>query len=224
MPNYRYLIIGGGMTADSAVRGIRGADDGGTIGLISAEPHAPYDRPPLTKGLWKGKSPESVWRTAASQESALHLGRRVEEIDRWKKTVVDDEGTTYRYDKLLLATGGTPRRLASDGGAVLYFRTLDDYRHLHLLSQKKRRFAVIGGGFIGSEIAAALALNGRDVVMIFPEDGIGARMFTPDLSHFLNDYYHEKSVEIHAGAEVVAVERRDDKCYVRTRSRRGLGH
>jgi 3-phenylpropionate/trans-cinnamate dioxygenase ferredoxin reductase component len=220
MPNYRYLIIGGGMTADSAVRAIRNADSDGTIGLISAEPHAPYDRPPLTKALWKGKSPETIWRTAAAQESALHLGRRVKEIDRWKKTVIDDEETTYRYEKLLLATGGTPRRLASDGGAVLYFRTLDDYRHLHLLSQKKRRFAVIGGGFIGSEIAAALAMNGREVVMIFPEDGIGGRMFTADLTHFLNDYYHEKGVKVHANAEVVSVEHRDDKCHVKTRCRR----
>ncbi len=218
MPNYRYLIIGGGMAADAGVRGIRDADGEGTIGLVSAEPHAPYDRPPLTKGLWKGKSPESIWRTAAAQESALHLGCRVVEIDRWKKSVRDNQGTIYRYEKLLLATGGTPRRLPSDCDAILYFRTLDDYRHLRLLAQKKRRIAVIGGGFIGSEIAAALALNGKEVVMIFPEEGIGGRMFTGDLARFLNNYYRQKGVEVRSGEEVAAVEHREEKYYLKIRN------
>jgi 3-phenylpropionate/trans-cinnamate dioxygenase ferredoxin reductase component len=219
MPNYRYLIVGGGMTADAAVRGIREVDGEGTIGLVSAEPHAPYDRPPLTKSLWKGKSPESIWRTAAAQESALHLGCRVVEIDPWKKCVRDHHGLTYRYQKLLLATGGTPRRLPADCDSILYFRTLDDYRHLRLLAEKKRRFAVVGGGFIGSEIAAALAQNGKQVVMIFPEDGIGGRMFSADLAGFLNDYYREKGVEVRGGAEVVAVEKRAEQFLLKTRNR-----
>ena len=75
MPKYKYLIVGGGMTADAAVQGIREIDSTGTIGLISMENDPPYDRPPLTKGLWKDKSLDSIWRSAAKQNAQLHLGR-----------------------------------------------------------------------------------------------------------------------------------------------------
>ena len=75
MPNYMYLIVGGGMTADAAVHGIREVDRDGSIGLLSAEAHPPYDRPPLSKKLWKGKPLESIWRQTESQGVTLHLGR-----------------------------------------------------------------------------------------------------------------------------------------------------
>lgn len=196
MPNHQYLIVGGGMAADAAVAGIRQVDPEGSIGLISAESHPPYDRPPLSKGLWKGRALESIWRKSAAGEAALYLGRRVQTLDPTRNLVRDEQGTTYHYQKLLLATGGTPRRLPADSDAVLYFRTLDDYQSLRLLAQEKQRFAVVGGGFIGSEIAAALAMNGKQVVMVFPEAGIGGRMFPPDLSRFLNDFYRQKGIEV----------------------------
>src|SRR5215831_6572099 len=75
MPNYNYLIIGGGMTAAAAVAGIREIDRGGTIGLISAETHPPYDRPPLSKALWKGTPLDSIWRNVDDQGVSSHLGR-----------------------------------------------------------------------------------------------------------------------------------------------------
>jgi 3-phenylpropionate/trans-cinnamate dioxygenase ferredoxin reductase component len=93
---------------------------------------------------------------------------------------------------------------------VIYFRTLDDYQQLRSLTEKGSRFAVIGGGFIGSEIAAALSMNGKQAVMIFPEAGIGARMFPPDLAAFLNDFYRQKGVEIIAGETVAAIRERGD--------------
>ncbi len=107
MRSYRYLIIGGGMTGDAAVRGIRQVDPDGTIALLGAEFHPPYDRPPLSKGLWKGKPLEGVWRSAAAEEATLRLGRSAETLDPARKEVRDDHGTPYRYEKLLLATGGT---------------------------------------------------------------------------------------------------------------------
>ena len=76
-----YLIIGGGMTAAAAVEGIREADPNGSIGLIGAEPHSPYDRPPLSKGLWKGKPLESIWRKAEGHGVTLHLGRTGPALD-----------------------------------------------------------------------------------------------------------------------------------------------
>src|SRR3972149_5864133 len=177
MPHYHYLIIGGGMTADDALRGIRQVDPNGSLGLLSAEPHPPYNRPPLTKGLWKGKPIDRIWRGTDSAGAELHLGRTARSLDPQNKRVVDDQGTVYTYDKLLLATGGTPHRLPFGGEHIIYFRTLDDYQRLKQLTAHAQRFAVIGGGFIGSEIAAALAMNGKEVTMLFPEKGIGERVF-----------------------------------------------
>jgi 3-phenylpropionate/trans-cinnamate dioxygenase ferredoxin reductase component len=220
MPSFKYLIIGGGMTADAAVQGIRQMDPDGSIGLISAETHAPYDRPPLSKGLWKGKPYWHVWRKDAVQEGTLYLGRWARTLDRLEKCVTDDHGANYHYEKLLLATGGTPRRLPPDvdSDSVLYFRTLDDYHALRRLVEQRQRFGVIGGGFIGPEIAAALALNGKKVVIVFPERGIGGRMFPPELADFLNDFYREKGIEVRPCEEVVGVKAKQDECKLMTRS------
>lgn len=106
MQHDTYLIIGGGMTAAAAVKGIRQADPNGSIGLIGAESHPPYDRPPLSKGLWKGKPLESIWRKTEGHGVTLHLGRTARAIDPAQKQVYDDQGMVYTYDKLLLATGG----------------------------------------------------------------------------------------------------------------------
>ena len=201
MPHYRYLIVGAGMTGDAAVRGIREVDSSGPIGVIGAEPHPPYNRPPLSKGLWKDQSLEQIWRGTDSLDVELHLSRRAIQLDKSGKLVVDDRGTVYTFDKLLLATGGRPRRLPFDreGDRIIYFRTLDDYRRLRDLAGAGRRIAVIGGGFIGSEIAAALTMTGGQVVMLFPEDGIGSRLFPAGLAHALNQFYREKGVEVLAG-------------------------
>jgi len=216
MPDYTYLIIGGGMTADAAAAGIRDADPAGSIGLIGAEPHPPYNRPPLSKALWKGESEDTIWRTGAKTAAQLHLGRRVVSVDATGRRVTDDRGAVYGYRKLLLATGGSPRRLPLETEQIVYYRTLDDYRRLRPLATEPLRFAVIGGGFIGSEVAAALRLQGRDVVMLIPEAGVGARVFPADLSRFLVEYYGEKGVTMRVGEGMAGLERRAGKCVVRT--------
>ena len=154
MPDYKYLIVGGGMTAAAAVDGIRETDGKGSIGIVSAETHPPYNRPPLSKGVWKGQPEEKIFRHTPKQHVTLHLGRTANKIDPAGKRVTDDEGADYGYEKLLLATGGYPRRLMFGGDDILYFRTLDDYHRLRDWSTKAEYFAVIGGGFIGSEVAA----------------------------------------------------------------------
>ncbi len=223
MSHYQYLIIGGGMTADAAVRGIRAIDPNGSIGLISAELHPPYKRPPLSKGLWLGKPMEKIWYRTEALKVALHLGRTVQTLDVAEKSVTDDLGTVYRFDKLLLATGGTPVRLPFGGDEIIYFRDLSDYLKLRALSEEKQRFAVIGGGFIGSEIAAALAMNGKQVALVFPEEGIGARLFPKDLSQFLNDYYTQKGVEVLPGWLVTGLTRQQDSLVLDVRSVDGSG-
>jgi len=218
MKSYKYVIVGGGMTADAAARGIRELDPSGEIAVIGLEPHAPYNRPPLSKALWKGKPLDSVWRHTEDAGVTLHLHCRVAAVDPARKTVVDDAGDQYRYEKLLLATGGTPRRLPFSDPGVIYFRTLDDYQRLREQSQRPSEFAVIGGGFIGSEIAAALAMNGHKVSLIFPDHGIGARIFPKALSEFLNSYYQEKGVTVLPGDTAEAMERKGQKSVVRLKS------
>jgi NADPH-dependent 2,4-dienoyl-CoA reductase/sulfur reductase-like enzyme len=222
MANYEYLIIGGGMTAAAAVEGIRQVDSTGGIGLISAEPDAPYDRPPLSKALWKGQPLDSIWRKTENKGVAVHLGLVVKEIVPKQKRVVDDKGTVFTYQKLLLATGGRPRRLAFGNDQIMYYRTLSDYRRLRALTETGGRFAVIGGGFIGSEIAAALALNGKEVVMIFPGKDVGDRVFPPLLAQFVSDYYKQKGVEVLAGEEIIGLETRGNRHVLKTRTNREI--
>ncbi len=209
MTSYRYLIVGGGMTGDAACKGIRSIDPDGSIALVGDEPDPPYARPPLTKGLWLGKEESSIWRGTEDEGVDLHLGRTIVSLDLDAHTATDDRGDTYGYDRLLLATGGRPRHLPGAPEGVVHYRTLADYHTLRAAAAEGTRVAVIGGGFIGSELAAALASNGCAVTMIFPEEAIGTRLFPRDLALSLNDYYREKGVELVAGGLVGGVERRD---------------
>ena len=209
MAKYKYLIVGGGMTADAAVRGIRELDSLGTIGMIGNDPNPPYNRPPLTKGLWKGKPLESIWRRTSEFSVDLHLGRTVVSIDPVRKEVRDDQGVDYQYEKLLLATGGTPRKLPFGAGNIIYYRTLDDYQYLRELSHQREHFGVIGAGFIGSELAAALAMNGKKVTMLFPDEGISSRLFPKELSQYLNGFFRQKGVEVLPGAKVTDLQKVD---------------
>ncbi len=207
MRSYRYLIVGGGMTGDAACRGIREHDTEGSIGLVGAEPHPPYDRPPLTKALWQGKDESSIWRGTEESGAELILGRRVVSLDLDAHTATDDQGEQYGWEKLLLATGGKPRQIPGLDDA-LYYRTFDDYTRLRRLVGEGTSFLVVGGGFIGSEIAAALQSNGASATMVFPDDGICARLFPAALSDFVTNYYREKGVDVETGQRVAADDQR----------------
>jgi len=222
MAQYKYLIIGGGMTGDAAAQGIREVDPDGTIGLIGAERDPPYNRPPLTKGLWKDKPFDSIWRRTESHNVDLHLGRHAETIDVRYKRITDDQGATYTYEKLLLATGGRPRRLPFGGNSIIYYRTLEDFRCLWATADQRRRFVVIGGGFIGSEIAAALAMNDKEVTMLFPGSAIGSRIFPRELSEFLNDFYRQKGVDVRPGESVVGLQQHGEEFVLSTASQREI--
>jgi 3-phenylpropionate/trans-cinnamate dioxygenase ferredoxin reductase subunit len=216
VPSYKYLIIGGGMTADSAVRGIRTVDKSGSIGLISNEPHPPYNRPPLSKGLWKGDPIETIWRKTSGLGVELHLACNAKQIDPDKKAVLDDQGTEFGYEKLLVATGGKVRKLPLEVDGIMYFRTLDDFHRLRALTAERERFVIIGGGFIGSEVAAALTLEKKQVTMIFPEEGIGARVFPRKLSSYLNEFYGTKGVNLLTGDGVSYIEKRNSSYIIKT--------
>lgn len=216
MPDYKYVILGGGMSGDAAVKGLREVDPDGSLALISAELDPPYDRPPLTKGLWKDTQQDEIWRRTEDHQVSLHLGTYIVRLDPDAHELTDSDGQVYRYEKLLLATGGNPRELPFGEGEVIYYRTFQDYQRLRDLAAEHDRFAVVGGGFIGSELAAALTLQDKKVTMIFPEPAIGGLRFPDSLGQFLNEYYSESGVELITGQSVVGIERLDDGTRVTT--------
>jgi NADPH-dependent 2,4-dienoyl-CoA reductase/sulfur reductase-like enzyme len=203
MTQTTYLIVGGGMTGDMAAKGIREHDADGRIVIVGADPNPVYKRPLLTKGLWSGAPEEKLWREPAAGADVV-TGRRIVSLDLDGHRATDDAGEEYEWQKLLLATGAEPRKIPGADG-VVWFRTLDDYRLVRAKATDGARFVVIGGGFIGSEIAAALTSNGCRVTMVFPDPGVCARLFPPELSEFVTDYYREKGVEMRAGERVDSI-------------------
>jgi 3-phenylpropionate/trans-cinnamate dioxygenase ferredoxin reductase component len=201
MHTTKYLIVGAGMTGDMAAKGIRDHDPDGSLTMVGADSHPPYKRPLLTKGLWQGEPEEKLWREPA-EGVELVTGRRIVSLDLEAHRATDDAGEEYGWEQLLLATGARPREIPGADG-VVWFRDLDDYHRLREVAGEGAHIAVIGGGFIGSELAAGLVANGCRVTMLFPEPGIGHRLFPAGLSASVTDYYREKGVEVLAG-ELVA--------------------
>jgi 3-phenylpropionate/trans-cinnamate dioxygenase ferredoxin reductase subunit len=206
MKTTKYLIVGGGMTADAATQGIRDHDADGAITLVGEEPHPPYKRPPLTKDLWSGGDEAKIWRGTADRRVGLVLGRTIVSLDLDAHSATDDNRDQYTWEKLLLATGGTPRKFANADDDVMYFRTLDDFRRLRELADGGAHVVVVGGGFIGSELAASLTGAGARVTMLFPESSIAARVLPADLAQFVTGYYREKGVEVLTGETVESVQ------------------
>lgn len=200
---FTYVVVGGGLAGAAAIEGIRERDAKGSILLIGAEAHLPYDRPPLSKQLWFGKSKEGEVflhdREFYDQQGVTVVrGTAVTQIDPREKMLTDASGASYRFDKLLLATGVVPRRLDIPGGdldGVCYFRTLDDYRRIHSQAAGAKSALVIGGGFIGSELAAALNVT-LDVTMIFPAATICDRVFPKSMGQAIQRHYRERGVYI----------------------------
>ena len=196
----RYLIIGGGMTADAAAKAIRSSDATGTITLVSAEGDAPYKRPPLSKGLWNGsKVEQTALGTNDKANVEQLLGRTVIDLDIDGGTVRLDDGTTIAFEYLLLATGAAARQLprlpASD--TVVAYRTLADYRSVRSRAAPGSKILVVGGGFIGSELAAGLSRAEAEVHMAFPEPDIGAGRFAAPLAAAIAADYRERGVILH---------------------------
>jgi NADPH-dependent 2,4-dienoyl-CoA reductase/sulfur reductase-like enzyme len=194
----------------------------GRIVVVAAEPDPPDTRPWLSKGLWIGKPYERVFRGTESKGAELHLGRRAVRIDLDRKVVVNDVGEEYEYGSLLLATGGRVRRMAFGGDEVIYFRTLADYRRLRLQTEAGDRFTVVGGGFIGSEIAAALATNGKRVTMVFPQAAIADRLFPRPLAEHVSFYYQEKGVVLRPGSSVLDVRKEGNRLAAKIKSSSGI--
>jgi 3-phenylpropionate/trans-cinnamate dioxygenase ferredoxin reductase subunit len=227
---YAYMVVGGGRAGASAVQGLREVDPSGPVLLAGAEAHLPYNRPPLTKELWFGtQKVEDVFVDSRDFYDRNHVKlleeTRIAAIDPAGRTATDARGNVYRWEKLLLATGGHPRTLAIPGGdlpGLFYYRYLDDYGRLRDEAAAGRRAVVVGGGFIGSEIAAALSLAKVEVTLVFPEERLCARVFPAELGRAMNAYYTGQGVRIVSGDRPAAIERRDGRFVVRTETRARL--
>lgn len=222
-PVYDYVIVGGGLAGASAVAGIRELDASGSILLVGAEIHLPYDRPPLSKKLWFGKQQvEDIFlhdrAFYATHAITLALDAKALRLDPAAKTLTTAD-SSYGYGKLLLATGCRPRALdipGGDLGGICYFRSLDDYLHTRGIAAEGKSAVVIGGGFIGSELAAALNINQLDVTMIFPSALLCDRVFPDYLARAVQQRFRDKGVNILAADKPVSFSKSGDQFVTRT--------
>ena len=227
---YPYVIVGAGLTGGSAVEGIREIDKDGPILLIGEESHLPYNRPDLTKKLWFGKKTlEQIFPhdRAFYQDNGveLALGDRAVALDAGQRRVIDSRGESYHYEKLLLATGGIPRSLpipGSDLDGVCYYRYLDDYERLRAQAAEGKSALVVGGGFIGSEIAAALHTNGVKVTMVFPAAYLCDRVLPPYLGLAIQEGYRARGITILSGHASAAFEKQDGRFLTTTEEGRTI--
>ncbi|MHB9132849.1 MAG: NAD(P)/FAD-dependent oxidoreductase [Armatimonadota bacterium] len=227
---YRYIIVGGGLAGAYAVNGIREHDKDGSILLLGNEPHQPYNRPPLTKGLWFGKKqiPDIFAHDEEfypANQVDLQLDTLVTGLDADRQTISDLSGRTFRYEKLLLATGGTPRHLNIPGGeleGVCYYRYLADYERIRPQATEGKSAVVIGGGFIGSEIAAAMNMQKVDVTMVFPEDYLVNRVFPEGLGWAIQQHYQERGVTILTGDVPTSIEKEGARFVTHTKNGKQL--
>lgn len=209
---YNYVIVGAGLAGASAADGIRELDPAGSILLVGEESHLPYDRPPLSKKLWFNEMKVvDIFLHAREyydkQAVTLALGSRILRLDSEAKTLTSVNGDIYGYGQLLLATGCKARTLPIPGGdleGICYFRSLDDYQRIRDVAAEGKSATVIGGGFIGSELAAALNLNKLDVTMIFPGKTLCDRVFPDYLGHVVQQRYVEKGVRVLASDQPVS--------------------
>ncbi|MCE5197561.1 MAG: FAD-dependent oxidoreductase [Armatimonadota bacterium] len=221
---HKYIIAGGGLTGASAIDGIRELDKDGSILLIGSEQHKPYDRPPLTKKLWFGK--KTVEQIFVHDDAYYHtngvdlaLGVEVTHLDVVNKIVETSQGGRYHYEKLLLATGGVPRRLGTPGGeldGLFYYRYLDDYLKLRSIVSEDKKAVAIGGGFIGSEMAAALNINGVEVTIIFPGAYLVDRVFPEDLGQAVQREFVKRGVRLLTGNTSTSIEASGGEFITRT--------
>ncbi len=219
-----YLIVGTGLAGAAAADEIREIDPTHSITLLGEESHRPYDRPPLSKKLWSGKKKveDLFLHDAAYYESqgiAFVPNRRVVELDAKRKTVRDNQGDIRSFGKLLLATGGTPKRLHLPGEEpedLCYYRYLDDYQRIKPKAEPGKSAVIIGGGFIGSEMAAALCLNHLNVTMIYPSSHLCHRVFPKSLGLALEKVFQDRGIRILKGGRPASVSRSGSRLAIRT--------
>ena len=201
------VIVGGGHAAGQAAASLRQESYEGEILIIGDEPHIPYQRPPLSKQYLAGEyGLDRVHLRPArfyeSKDIEVRSGVRVESIDPERRRLACSDGAEIGYDKLLLATGARPRKLATPGSdlpGVHTLRTIADADSIKKDFEPGRRIAIVGGGYIGLEVAAIAIEAGLAVTVLEMEDRILQRVTTPTMSAFYHGVHTDKGVAIRTG-------------------------
>lgn len=208
----RVVIVGGGLAGAKAAEALREQSFRGTITLVAAEPHLPYERPPLSKSYLSGKSAfdEAIVHPGAwyrDNDVDLRLGTRATSVDAAAHQVHLEGGEPVAYDKLLLATGAVPRRLpipGADAENVLYLRTREDADAIRACFGD-RRLVIIGAGWIGLEVAAAARGAGTTVTVIEVADLPLLGVLGPELAQVFADLHTGNGVDLRLGTQVSAI-------------------
>ncbi|MBT2185808.1 NAD(P)/FAD-dependent oxidoreductase [Sphingobium nicotianae] len=214
MPHFDCLIVGGGHAGAQAAILLRQLKFEGSIGLISAEPELPYERPPLSKDYLAGEKPfkRILLRPAHFWDDhavTMMLGERVKAIHADEHRVVTTSDAEHGYGKLIWAGGGVARRLSCPGSTAhgLYtVRTRADVDALIATLPNAQRYAIVGGGYIGLEAAAVLSKLGKQVTLIEALDRVLARVAGPELSAFFEAEHRAHGVDVRLSAAVEAIE------------------
>jgi 3-phenylpropionate/trans-cinnamate dioxygenase ferredoxin reductase subunit len=197
-----YVIVGASLTGAKAAETLREEGFDGNIVLLGEEHELPYERPPLSKGYLLGKEDRSsifVHEESWYAENAvdLRLGVRVTALDPGARQVSLDDGGTVAYDRLLLATGASPRRLRAPGGdldGIMYLRRVGDSERLHAALRGGGQVVTVGGGWIGLEVTAAAREAGCEVTVVEPEPVALHRQLGPELGGVFTDLHKEHGV------------------------------
>jgi len=211
MNESRFVILGGGMVAGYAAKQL--VEMGlkpGELTILSADTSIPYERPPLSKGFLAGKETEEAIRIDPEdfyrkQGIDVKLGCVVSAMDPQRKRLTLKSGGEFGFNKLIIATGARPRSLEIPGAKLRnlhYLRSLDDSKAIQRSAENVKRAVVIGGGFIGMEVAAVLSQKGIEVTMILSDDRIWKRLFSPQMSSFFEGYYTSRGVRLAKNATV----------------------
>ena len=214
-----YVVVGGGLAGAKAAEAIRGADPDGTIAVVGAESRRPYERPDLSKAVLLGKkSAEELYVHAEGwyAESAvdLLLGQAATGLDRERQVVTLADGRELGYDRLLLATGATPRRLnvpGADLDGMHYLRTADDSAALIAAIGAAKSVVVVGGGWIGLEVAAGAREQGRDVTVIEPQPTPLFGVMGEQVGEIWAQLHRAHDVDVRSGVQVNAIQGEDGR-------------
>ncbi|QGN34898.1 NAD(P)/FAD-dependent oxidoreductase [Microlunatus sp. Gsoil 973] len=209
----RIVVVGGGLAGAKSVEALRELTSDATITLVAAEPHLPYERPPLSKSYLAGQTPfdEAVVHTRdwyADQHIDLRLNTRATAIDAVGHVVRLTDESTLGYDKLILATGSTPRRLAipgADADGVATLRTRDDADLIASWFGRDKHLAIIGAGWIGLEVAAAARAADTHVTVLESADLPLLRVLGPDVARVFADLHRANDVDLRTATGVAAI-------------------
>jgi 3-phenylpropionate/trans-cinnamate dioxygenase ferredoxin reductase subunit len=213
-----YVVVGAGLAGAKGAEALREHGFGGRVVLLGAEAHRPYERPPLSKDYLMGKAErEKAFVHAqgwyAEHDIDLRQRSEVTAIDRGAHEVVTSAGDRLVYDKLLLATGSSPRRLpvpGADHGAVAYLRSIDDSERIKAALQPDARIAIIGAGWIGLEVAAAARAAGAQVTVLEGAALPLLRVLGPEVATVFADLHRAHGVDLRCEISVTGIETDDD--------------